>query len=287
MVTGRFRRYADVTATPIAGTPVVGRDPLDIPGVLSIYEPGSVMAPLVGAPTNGATIPNLAYRRSSVLVGGNGGALITENVSTVSGIAERTPKGGIHAGIPTTATAAATGFRINEDVPTVAYAQAHPTNDYYLSVWSRATRAATTVASITAFQTASVHFMSHGTTQFFTVDQSAVRTIDGTTTVIDHTQPTLRASGKTSDIAAGFASATTSTLNRYPFVVGNIGYINDQSSKRGLTGARIFYRSTFIDLTAAGLTYAQVYALDLVEFNAAFGTGGRYAGDAPTTAPPA
>lgn len=63
--------------------------------------------------------------------------------------------------------------------------------------------------------------------------------------------------------------------------VGASGYKNNAPSF-------VFYRTYLEDLTLSGRTYAQVSAADLALYNAAFGAGGRYAGDTftdPATLP--
>jgi len=174
------------------------------------------------------------------------------------------------------------GTSIAGKSPLNNYLQTFPDHSYYFSRWDNPTRtslnnepAITLIGSTT----------SNGLLMIGS--QANPSNMPAGANLIGHYESgTVNATGKRF-MNVGIAAHTGTTTGWASFMMMK-GLIGPYSSLAGSYGNKspsgIFYRGYFEDLTVSGRTYAQVHALDLAAWTAAFGTGGRYAGTDTTTA---
>lgn len=288
-----------VTFTDAADLPVVRRDSLlPAAGALMLVDATHPANPWPsGVPTNGATVPNLAWEQAATAIGSGTESSLAATIYSVgltgsAGLVERSTKGGLHAVIsPTTSfTDSTVGFNIALPSTVFDYTRANPAHDYYFSIWARVTRNPDTsvVTMSSAINTDLKFLVGFSPLSDFggTIGhQSAINDTTGAPRYrnIESIPPT----GYDTDTVTGVAATTPG--NRSVFIVGNRNGSNTISGRRGKGGSRVFYRAYLEDLTVSGRSYSTVDALDSGMFTALLSTaGGRYYGDTftdPTTIP--
>ena len=257
-----------------------------------------------GVPADGALIPNIAYDEAVAAIGGTptesdlAGIFKTNGLSSTTGLLERTTKGGIHA-IVTQGTLAAGAGGAAVMLPTAIrqFLFDHPTNDIYMSQWTNRTRASllssgTSNLKFAISSTASglanykAGHISYGSGINSSRPNTGVNLLGARVPVGGGNDVGAQIANVGSGGWTGTVAASLAALTAYGFNVGSPATTPVTNRQASGFSSEIFYACYVEDLTVSGRTYAEVDALDLAAFTAAFGTGGRYNGDtytAPST----
>lgn len=262
---------------------LVRKDFMESPGSLLLLEARHPAEPLpAGVPAHGRYFENVLADNAAKMLGTDTKVLVQSVYASASeGKVERSAKGGIHAIQSTTQTGTNKGFSLRLPDALIAYLQANPNHDYYVSQWGATTKAATgtihAVAGLTA-QGVNSYAFALGSSLGTGPARRQGRTVWPETAG----KPYFRNVGN-----GGFHEEFhTGTGNGAIFEVGNFLIPNVGASRVGTHGAQIFYRGYIEDLTVSGRTYAQVDALDFAEYTKQVLTpGGRYYGDTVPTDP--
>ena len=284
--------------------PVLTHDGILTRGSIALFDLAHSHNPLAaGVPLTTSAIPNLAWEQAAAAHGsGDESAWALTYIEALltgagqDGKVERTPKGGLHV-----IMSQSTGVGSNKGVhigsggsgatPLLSqYLQANWSHAFYLSLWQTITRAGLDAGAVEnnnftihnrAVDPNISHFLLRG-------DREAGYGAD----VEQRNDPALpqgagvsfrsiAVSGPTgtAPAAAGAVLAALAAVGATPANFGSIGLNKSRSA--------ILYRGYLEDLTVSGRTFAEVDAIDHALWTAAFGTGGRYAGDTTPTAPSA
>lgn len=273
--------------------PVVLNDPILSNGSLFLFDPSHSLGVFNGVPSNGGTVPNIAWAEAAAILGSGTQASLAGNVISVNpteaskSLVERTSKLGIHSIVSQVSQTAENSWYVNLPTAIRDFMYTNRTaHNFYISVWSRITRAAVTNTSGQSL----IHFAAN-TTNFLFHGQRGI--------------PNCAGSNLRSDPSGVFDSAVTAPVPRYlsmsptgqsgtgvistnniTFGLGNFGLW--QSLNINKCPSRILYRVYVEDLTVSGRTYAQVDAIDYALYQAAFASGGKFYNDTytnPTTIP--
>lgn len=289
--------FTDTTLPKLREDPV-----LPDAGALALFELAHPSNPVVGVPANGVTIPNIALIQAQALYPAGTSTTLAANMSIGAGfdagggLRERSVKGGLHLGYPTTAVSDAAKIAnlvLNADVR--AYINANLGHSFYTSMWGRITRAGknstggvSRAAIGTSFNVAQFYGRptgSAGGNAIYPIDSRKVGArADGAvgTGATDGTNKTDTGPFIQTEAVSTVSAAVTSGL---------FGQAGDISSGAAAGDKRfaaiIFYRLYIEDLTVSGRSHATLDALDFAEYTKQVLTaGGRYYGDT-YTAPPA
>lgn len=271
MSTHIVRLNHEFTGPGAAELPRFVVDPIISDGTLALIEP-AVNWP-AGVPAEGSTVPNLASRNLRRLGISGGDAFMwrldPEADNGTTGKIERSAKGGVHV-IQSQATPIAAGKGGGLVFPTalVQHVIDNPTHTYAWSLWTKSTR-------------------------IYGGQYSYVFTImgDGTTQGGIHSTPWLgygtggavanrrTVMGPLTPVNATAAKMLAREKDRFAF-----GFGRRATGVEALTNlpSAVFYRLTLEDLTLSGRSSAEFLSADLALHSAAFGSGGRYAGDTHT-----
>lgn len=207
-------------------------------------------------------------------------------VSPSTLIMERSGKGGLHGIVTqTNMVGTATVVRLIAADLIKEYLLGNWTNSYYFSMWHRPTRRADNTSlganasspkfEITANVAPTTNYLGYYNSNggYFPQAGAAIGRAD--LPGIDTLANTFMAGA-----SAGFTGTPPTTLGAVTADVGWGLLVGYQSAPwLNKAGSHILYRFYMEDLTVSGRTYAQVQAQDYALFQAAFGAGGRYAGD--------
>lgn len=248
-----------------------------------------------GVPAHGATLPNLAREQAAALGLSATDAVMQEvgDLSGALGLVERTSAGGLHTIVrQSSAVPANNGFNIQIADSLLAYLVGHPTHEYYVSQWRTLTRIALATAGAKTFL--AVERNPNGTVGYLRMATSDTY-LQPTSTYQTgrYLSQSANALGAVFDAVSGKTSDTAPTTAAYSnaHAIAQGGAVANQNTYAPLLAALpswVFYRTYIEDLTVSGRTFAQVQAADYALFQAAFGSGGRLAGDtytAPSTIP--
>lgn len=253
-----------------------------------------------GVPADGSLIANIANEHAAALIGGSpsesdlSGIFKSNNLNGATGLLERTGKGGIHAIVTQSALAAgAGGAAILLPAVLRQYLLDHPTNDIYMSQWTDRTRASlitsgtsnfkfaisSTASSLANYKAGHISYGSgiNSSRPNVGVNYLGARAALGGGNEIGPQLANVASSGWT-----GTAPSTLATLAAYGFNVGSPGTTPITSRQASGFSSEVFYACYVEDLTVSGRAYAEVDAIDVAAFNAAFGAGGRYNSDTYT-----
>jgi hypothetical protein len=290
------------TFTNASALPLAYDDDLISNGTLMLWEPTHPTNPFSGVPTapaamSGSTIstpmPNIASFSAQALLGSvNVSPVFSRNDGAATAapnpdmLIERSARGGLH--VITSQATQSTGRIASLLLPNSIrdYIFANLGNTFYLSAWSRVTRVA--LANTGPYISLQGNGANAGV---FNVGVSGnLGSISPSNSAISPSRNTL---GNTIEQVAntwdGTPPASASdipNLTLYGFGTTNISY--GPSSARNKAFSAVLYRVFFEDLTVSGRSFAAVKAKDDAAYAAAFGTGGRYAGDTftdPATLP--
>lgn len=263
-------------------------------GMLALFDPAHQAQPLAsGVPAHGAAIPNIAWEQAAALIGAGTETSLKGSFTNLFNTAtravfERTPMGGLHGMIAQSADATTGQNQAYISLPTLArdYIFANLEHDYYVSVWSKVTRAAKAgaaselplfaIANSTS-ATGRYLFYGHRAGTSPTVVGEVLGTVasPGTNTV-GNTFRNISVRG-----FHGTDPAAAADIYSYLPAWGAPGPFGGFGSQ--YSQSHVFYRAALVDLTAAGMTHAEMTALDQSLFATAFASGGRFYGDAASS----
>lgn len=249
-----------------------------------------------GVPADAALMPNIAHAQAAAAIGGTpptedalAGIFKTNALAGSVGLLERSAKGGIHAIVTQGTLALGAGGAAVLVPPAIRqYLLDRPNNHIYMSQWTNRTRAQLLTSGTTNFKFAisasssalanyKLGHISYGTAS--ERPASAASTFLGKRTGPSGNELGPQIVNSASSGWTGTAASTLATLSAYGFNVGSPATSPTTNRQASGFSSEIFYGCYIEDLTVSGRTYAEVDALDLAAFNAAFGPGGRYNGD--------
>jgi hypothetical protein len=298
-----------------SGLPTVYDDSIMGAGSLILHDVGHSLGGFSGIPGNGAAIPNIAWTTANALVGLPGqsalSGVVTSSEVLVPGLtgsttfpfAERTSRGGLHIVRSQQSDLNGKQYLINAATAIRDYMYANSTNAFYYSVWQYYTRGATTRG--TPYPGVAIFGVNTGNA-FIALQPWEVSSPAGTQQPFGNYlgygfSGTLGITGNGGygysfwqggvNRFSGNLPGASSGLACIPFIWGGSGGPYNGYPHAG--ASQIFYRCYLEDLTysasrggyAGGASisvparYAEVAARDLALYNAATGTGGRFAGD--------
>ena len=298
----KLLRLHGVTLTDVTAPKIVMRDKIESSGSLMLFDGNHEFGGFAGLPIIDALVPNALSNLSKALTGGVGADLDfkvkTARPNSAQFKSERTPKGGIH-GIVTQGggQTAAESYSLDGPKAVSDYILAHPTHQYYFSLWSLITRAGlASSAAQSPFHftnglgatTNHLFHMQGGVPSPGFASAPSFRGVKAVPTYTDHTGGSIVVPMKRfgSIGVQGFVGNAPIAADRIQLGVGTFGGWN--SLNFNVCPSRIIYRAYAEDLTASGRTYAEVEALDYALFLEAFAPGGKFYGDTftvPSTLP--
>jgi hypothetical protein len=271
--------------------PILQTDPLIVPGTLLLVDFGRAEThSLDSVPAHGAQIGNIAWATAAAVLGSGSLSTLSPTFQNTfvgaptMGLVERTPKKGLHVITSQTAMDSA-GRYASITLPNALrdYLWTNlPGRTIYTSVWGRHTRMATQGTdamahfAATASPTANyVNLLYRGALWVPT---------SGGTFVGQRSVPSTGALGNW--YAAGAQNGWTGTRpgtaagSEAVFWFGARGAY--EGFQRNAAASVIVYRIYMEDLTTSGRTFSAVDAADKALYDAAFGSGGRFASDSFT-----
>ena len=298
----KLLRLHGVTLTDATAPKIVTRDKIESSGSLMLFDGNHEFGSFAGLPIVDALVPNALSNLSKALTGGVGADLDfkvkTARPNSAQFKSERTPKGGIH-GIVTQGggQTAAESYSLDGPKAVSDYILAHPTHQYYFSLWSLITRAGlASSAAQSPFHftnglgatTNHLFHMQGGVPSPGFASAPSFRGVKAVPTYTDHTGASIVVPMKRfgSIGVQGFVGNAPIAADRIQLGVGAFGGWN--SLNFNVCPSRIIYRAYGEDLTVSGRAYAEVEALDCALFLEAFAPGGKFYGDtytAPSTLP--
>lgn len=246
-------------------------------GSLVLHDFTHSTEPLSGVPGNGTVIPNIATKEALALTGDAcAGNMIFANVTASNFKMERSSKGGIHGIANISGGTGAVYANIEMHTNVRNYLVANSTHDYYVSMWGRVTKAATSTSAAGAV----LVLIGASISEYFAYMDYASNRQPGSQGLGSDVVPAVNTLGNFFRALAqdGYYGASPSAGYRKMCAWGA------SFSGAGFSGldkapSHIIYRAYLEDLTVSGRTYAQVMALDKALYDRAFATGGRFAGD--------
>lgn len=315
-------QLTDDTLPRFADEPILG------PGSLMLIDPAHPMAAWAsGVPASGTVLPNLAQTEAKAVLGATKDvapkyrhpASFTGN----AGLMERTGKGALHGISPQGGTAVLqSGPAIYLPLDLISYLLANPTNDIYISLWFRITRANTASSSNNMIFSVSGNgqqtnsYLAHlgvnsgGGGNYITrpVDAANVKVLpDGPLVTTGEKRLSTFTTGWYTSGSSSLPGDGTNTTVTGNHAAGGIGFGSTTGvpgigkSPNGLSSvdaniwvsgsankdhavSHIFRRLYMEDLTVSGRTYAQVDAIESAEYTKQVLTvGGRYYNDTFTS----
>lgn len=264
--------------------PTVKVDEIESLGSLLLIEPGHDLSEMSdAAPENGDLIQNILYKRAGQNGVVNSSALfINTGLEGVSGVVERTSKGGIHGIVSQANLADQIGAKIELSDNLIQYLIDNPDNDIFISTWMTSTREgenqqpARILIGKSENNKMLAYFYKSG------IRPSSGKVIDAEnqsfTGFLDQPRnQAISVSGWTEDEVPTSASEIDRCIKW-----GAIGGVNSGPGHLGSMPSFVFYRMYMEDLTVSGRTHEQVFLIDEAEFNKAFNEGGRYFNDTYT-----
>jgi hypothetical protein len=276
LAAGSFSPGQLITGTGISGSVYIAAQLSGTPGGTGTYQTTASISSNTGSQTF-----------TAAPIDATSGAMSFAGVADQPGIlvSERTPKGGVHVIVSQTNDTVNGNYKGILGKPALqAYITANRGHSFYISQWARWTRSAT----VTSTQAPIRGGIGTGGTNYVTQLLQAMNTgtMQSAPTPLgsfyDPPVPTLGVTGNSfrADGAIGPGpGAVTSLLGIALNLWGLGGSYSNAATYGNKSGSYIAYRSYIEDLTISGRTFAQVQAADYALYQAAFGAGGRYAGD--------
>lgn len=300
-IIGKLLRVNGAVITDTTAPKLITRDPIEAKGSLMLFDGQHDFAPFTGLPAVAAQVPNALANLCQALTGASGEDLNfkvqTARPDSAQFKSERTAKGGIHGIVTQSGSQTATETYMLYGPKAVSdYILAHPTHQFYFSLWSLVTRAGlTSLAGQSPFHytngvaatTNNLFHMQAGLPSPGFPSAPSFRGTKAVPSYSDHNVavvPPMKRFGCVS--VQGFTGTPPSAADRVQLGVGTFSAWN--TLNYNICPSRIIYRGYAEDLTASGRTYAEVEALDYAMFQAAFAPGGKFYGDtftSPTTLP--
>lgn len=245
-----------------------------------------------GVPVDNQLIENIAWKEAiaTVLSGSQNSMRATADIYAGAGFSmERTGRGGLHFMLSQAGDlAASTGAEILLPSELRSYLQANPTNDIYLSAWTRLTKVAglngsvwpATVALQRTVSSTSNYLAFFDANDTFPLGSSAKnlgeRLSNGTNT-LGNSLRSVAVDGWT-----GTPPASAAELRNGIVLAGARGAYTGLALSDDAPSF-ILYRLYLEDLTVSGRDFADVDAIDFAAFTREFATGGKFAGDTFTS----
>ena len=232
---------------------------------------------------NGSVIKNIAFREAMSLINtteDNISPLISNTLTANGGLVQLTSKKGLN-GIISQVNDIRDGndFRINIKSSLFNYIKTNIARGFYVSVWDVVTRMPTQLTTgdfcMGLFNTGNLIFS-------FQPNGIIGSNLGSVVPSLQLNVPRRRSTGVSQ--LTGSVGSFSEAESGFKFGSG-FAYAGFELNK---AQSQILYAIHIIDLTSAGLTYAQADALDLANFNQAFSAGGRFANDtftSPSTLP--
>jgi hypothetical protein len=278
-------------------------------GSMMLLDPAHPVNPWpAGVPADASTVPNLAWRECQALTGtgtqSSLAALVARSAAITGslGLLERSAKGGLHLLLSAaTAPAGGQGFAIRPAVGVVDWMVAHPTHAYYFSIFMKRTRFGNAFgnvlgASLNAAPSDTEVFASIGPDGTTSPTSSGKRT--GYRRTRTYWRPAQDAAVTPPFSQAIMANVAVSGYTGTPGITGATAQAQMKLFGGGRLGpfadvvagmpSSVLWSAHWVDLTAAGMTYADMDALEYAEFqkqclnDVVGGVGGRYYGDTYT-----
>jgi hypothetical protein len=290
---GLLIEIGGLSGLPDSAPIVPSVDPIESAGSLYLYEPAHpVEAWAAGAPTHGSTVPNVVGSFAADLLGvaesAVDGAVTMAGMSGTQGKVERTAKGGLHAIYSQThatniATANSCYFLLAAPAAIQSYIVANYDNVMYLSLWFNVTRLSPTGKAGNA-----IHQLVNASGSSVNYKTYSAQSGTQPASASKREAPYLSGSASTGTKflnvgVTGHTGTAPGTVNVWPFVVGNVGSMNANTTAKEAAPSVVLYRAYLEDLTVSGRTYADVDAIDHALYTREVLTpGGRYYGDTYT-----
>lgn len=256
------------TGDGVSDLPIYTVDPILNAGSMFLVEPARTWPS--GIPANGAFLPNLADEKLAARGLATGGLEWVFDAGANDGvhsILERSAKGGIH-NIISQADPPASGVGAALLFPAwfADYIVANPTHSFGWSIWKKVTRQGPT-------QYAHAISQMSGVSSSVGISNAPYLGITGADAIANgrYVRNATPASPVAADMAQVNRRGALSFGRRSNF---NGSLVNHPSY--------VIYRMTLEDLTVSGRTYQAFIDADEVLRQAAFASGGRYAGDSYT-----
>jgi hypothetical protein len=273
--------------------PVLYDDAMQTAGTLMLIDFGHSNGAFTGVPTNGALLPNVAWKTANALVAGAPGqsALSASFLTnTVSGdvntpIKERTPKKGLNIIYSQTTDVSQANNKIQMPAAIFNYLVANLSHSYYHSIWHRVTR-----AGIAGAPTGGISNIGINTGNTLMAMQYSANSIgagmvpSGGSGVSLGQAATPGYNTVSNQILQQAVSGITGSLTGWTnaqclaYLWGSGGPFNQTH----IAHSGMLYRYVLEDLTVSGRTYAQAKAADDALWTAAFASGGKFFGDTYT-----
>lgn len=293
MATGKLQRVA-VEFTDTTAPMLITRDELESRGSIFLFDGNHPFGQFVGLPVQGATLPNVLSNKAAQLTGASEAAtstVVNQFTVPVAGVfkVERTTKGGIH-GLITQAGGQTTRqcYFLRAGTPVQEYMRDRPNNTFYVSLWQKITRKATTGAP----SPQAPFFFTNGvasTANFrFHFEGSLPSPRAGTITNRgSKAVPVVADNGVTSGSTRFTSVGLQGNVGNGPVAADAIQLgVGVEAAWAGVgmnkAASRIIYRAYIEDLTVSGRTYEEVEAIDFALYTAAFAVGGKFYGDTYT-----
>lgn len=276
--------------------PVLYDDAVMSAGSLLLLDPMHSVNPWAsGVPANGVTVPNIAWKTLSAILGaGDINSLALpwnyDAVLNTDAKMERSGKGALHV-IWTQANASSKRAWFGMPSALNTYLGANPSHSIYFSRWSQITRAA--LSASPEVPTAAMVNSAAGATSNYLLLGNRVGLLPsggsqylgghdtGANVVANHYE-SVGINGWTGTVETNWGS------NPPQLCCWGYGHTAWTASNANKSRSSILYRTYMEDLTVSGRTYAQVDAIDYAIWQAAMASGGRYYGDTftnPSTFP--
>ena len=267
-------------------------------GSLILVDPAHASEPWA-AGVSLSTVPNIAKREATALLGSPTGAdtlAVTNTISATTGARERTAKGGLHVAVKQSGTVASEAWKAAISTQVAAYLNANPTHGLYASVWGLATRSRVIGSGSANIPLAGLR-RNHSSIFTPWIDFAYASASGNVVPSPGTSDPVYinRAVGTLTSGVGAFRSAVGITGQPTSFAgqtlaTSVIELGNTLSDSTNVAPSAVFYGFHLCDLTVAaaqwGVTVAQAYAtldaIDSAQYAAAFASGGRYFGDTYT-----
>lgn len=256
------------------------------------YDGGSTI------PTTNTVVNNILWETASAIIGSGNKASLSaivqqSNFNSNEGIVEFSTKKGLHVIVSQVNSVQNHAFVLSLPSPIKQYILSNANHKYYVSIWSRRTRAALSVVGNTATnyaitvlgnnsQTTSNHLSVFTALEIYPTAASGKR--------LGVRETSANSVGYNfKNIAVNGYTGTQPSLANFDSAIFKAGSFSAFSAfEQNRSASDIFYSFYMEDLTVSGRNYADVDSIDKSEYDSATSVGGRFYGDTftnPSTLP--
>ena len=264
-----------------ASLPILREDKRLTAGSLLLVDFSHPLMNTSAIPANGSIIKNIAYQEAMTLTAtteANISPSIVNTITPTGGLMEFTAKKGLH-GIISQVNDIENGNEFQISVPQAirTYIFNNISRGFFVSIWDRKTRLALTQTS------AYFYMFLQNTSNYGTIFQTGGGNTSGGKNLGNRMSVSSlnSLSNQINNIGFSQLTGTPGATNASKFKFGSADAYSTAELNKACSN--ILYQIHIMDLTSAGLTYAQADALDLAEYNKAFGVGGRFENDTFTS----